>query len=93
MAGEMDREMIDKIDAVLDRVREPVSGLTIAQLGLVNRLRYLESSRRLAVYLCPVKRAKMCCTVLAGTLQIQTLDALTRELEQEFPDLAIEYVR
>ena len=93
MGGEMDREMISKIDAVLDRVREPVSGLTVAQLGLVTRLRYLERSRRLAVYLSSVKRAKMCCTVIAGTLQNQTLDTLTQELEREFPDLHVEYVR
>ena len=93
MAGQMDKGMIDRIDAVLDRVVEPVSGLTVAELGLVKRLRYLEGSGRLAVYLNPVGRAKMCCTLLAGTLQNQTLDTLTRELEDEFPDLAVEYVR
>jgi len=35
----MPPEMIAKIDAVLERVKDPESGLPIARLGLVKRLR------------------------------------------------------
>jgi len=38
----MDEEMKRKIDGVLERVKEPESGLSIAELGLVTKLRYTD---------------------------------------------------
>jgi len=43
----MNTEMIRKIDAVLERVKEPESGLSIAQLGLVAKLRYNPTKKKL----------------------------------------------
>ena len=38
-------EMARKIDVVLERVKEPESNLSIAQLGLVKRVRYNEEHK------------------------------------------------
>ena len=85
--------MTQKIDAVLNRVKEPESGLSIAQLGLVERLRYSEKEKQMFVFTCFVKpNHHYCCTVLQGLLISSVTDALTAEFKKEFPELSIELV-
>jgi metal-sulfur cluster biosynthetic enzyme len=85
--------MKQKIDSVLDRVKEPESGLSIAQLGLVERLRYNEQKKKLSVILSTIRPNRhQCCTVLQGLLISGTLSALTEEFKKEFPELTIEIV-
>ena len=87
----MTPEMKQKIDAVLDRVKEPVTGLSIAQLGLVKRLRYSESKKKLFVFFSAVnRRVPKCCKIIQGLLLSDILNALTEEFTKEFPELTIE---
>jgi len=89
----MEKRMIEKIDAVLDRVKEPESRLSIAQLGLVSKLRYSEKKRTLYVFTRGVKSSHHCCSmVIQGLLLSGTIKHLTEEFEKEFPDLSIEFV-
>ncbi len=82
-----------KIDAVLDRVKEPESGLSIAQIGLVEKLRYSEKDKTLIVFTSFIKpNHHYCCTVLQGLLLSSTIQRLTEEFQKEFPDLSIEFV-
>lgn len=82
--------MKKKLDTVLDRVKEPESGLSVSQLGLVERFRFIEKDRRLIVFKSRIRSSKGCCTVVANMLLHSTLKSLTQELETEFPDLRIE---
>jgi metal-sulfur cluster biosynthetic enzyme len=43
-------EMRQRIDAVVERVKEPESSVSIAQLGLVRKLRYSAENRKLSVF-------------------------------------------
>ena len=89
----MNAEMCRKIDAVLERVKEPVSGLSIAQLGLVEKIRYVEEKDKLFVFASFIRaNHHYCCTVLQGLLISGTLRHLTTEFQKEFPDLSIEFV-
>jgi metal-sulfur cluster biosynthetic enzyme len=89
----MTPKMKQKIDAVLDRVKDPETGLSIAQLGLVERLRYSESYQKLFVILKPVnRRVPKCCTIIQGLLLASILDATAKEFQREFPELVIEIV-
>lgn len=38
--------MIEKIDRVLERVKDPESGLPVSRLGLVKRFRYSEREKK-----------------------------------------------
>jgi metal-sulfur cluster biosynthetic enzyme len=90
----MTSKMKQKIDAVLDRVKEPVTGLPVAQLGLVERLRYSESKKKLFVFLnAENRRTPKCCKIIQGLLLSDILKALTEEFNKEFPELSIEIVR
>ena len=89
----MDLVMKQKIDKVLDRVKEPESGLSIAQIGLVKKLRYNPTRKKMYIFTSTIRHnRKQCCTVLQGLLISSTLNSLTEEFKKEFPDLAVEVV-
>ena len=89
----MDTAMKEKIDRVLNTVKEPETGLTMAQLGFVERVRYNEEKKKLTVFSCNLKsNRKICCTVIQGLLISGTIDSLTEAFQKEFPDLAVEVV-
>ena len=89
----MDAGMTKKIDGVLDRVKEPETGLSMSELGLVSRLRYSAKHKKLAVFTKPLDTNRhYCCTVLQGLLIKGTFERLTKEFQKEFPDLQIELV-
>jgi metal-sulfur cluster biosynthetic enzyme len=89
----MDAAMIEKIDTILDTVKEPETGLTMAQLGFVERIRYSEKQKKLTVFSCNLKpNHKSCCTVMQGLLISGTKNSLTEAFQDAFPDLSVEVV-
>jgi metal-sulfur cluster biosynthetic enzyme len=89
----MDAVMKEKIEKVLNTVKEPATGLTIAQLGFVERIRYSKAKKKLMVFSCNFKpHHKSCCTVLQGLFISGTKNSLTEAFQKEFPDLAVEVV-
>ena len=88
----IDKKMIRKIDSVLDRVQDAESKLSIAELGLIQRLRYSEAQRLLLVYTNPLGPTHGCCSLIGAAHFSATVDRLTTELEREFPDLKVEFV-
>lgn len=88
----MKPEMTKKIDAVLERVKEPESGLSVNELGLIARLRYSEKKKKLYIFTNPVTSPPGCCVIIAKLLQSATQKNLTEEFQKEFPDLSIEFL-
>ena len=84
--------MIRKIDSVLDNVKEPESGLSISQLGLIARVRYVEKNNKLYVFAHTFSNSHGCCTLLSLYEQLDTFRHLERELKKEFPEYSIEIV-
>ena len=85
--------MKEKIDRVLNTLKEPATGLTMAQLGFVERVRYSEKQKKLMVFFCNLKpNHKYCCAALQGMLISGTIDSLIEAFQKEFPDLAVEVV-
>jgi metal-sulfur cluster biosynthetic enzyme len=89
----MRSEMAKRIDAVLGRVKEPESQLSIAQLGLVKRVRYNQEHNTFYVFTNQLKtNHHYCCTIIQGLLVSSTLERLTEEFQKEFPEMSIEFV-
>ncbi len=88
----MDPDMIRKIDNVLDRVKEPESNLSVAELGIVRKFRYNESRRSLYIFTENYGSPKACCYLITKLLESETLSRLKKELKTEFPDLAVRFV-
>jgi len=87
----MDSAMKEKIDSVLDTVKEPETGLSMAQLGFVQRVRYNPDKKKLIVFSSNLKpNHKFCCTVIQGLLISSTITSLTEAFQKAFPDLEVE---
>jgi len=84
--------MIQKIDNVLDRVIEKESNLTVAQLGLVERVRYSEKQNKLYVFTKAIHSTHGCCTLLSLVQQSDTLQDLEDQFKQEFPEHWVQIV-
>ncbi len=90
----MTPEMIKKIDTVLDRVKDPESGLSVLHLGLVKRVRFSEAQKKLFVFTDFQSHMPDCktCVFIAKLVGENILRNLTVEFNLEFPDLEIEFV-
>ncbi len=88
----MTQTMIEKIDHVLDRVVEKESNLSVAQLGLVERVRYIEKQNKLYVFTKAIHSTHGCCTLLSLVQQSDTLQDLEDQFKQEFPEHWVQIV-
>lgn len=90
----MDPEMTDKIDAILGRVKDPESGLSLDRLGIVTRVRYNEEKREMYLFTDFAAHLPACntCRSIAVAIMSSLMRALKEEFEKEFPDIAIEFV-
>jgi metal-sulfur cluster biosynthetic enzyme len=81
-----------KIDSVLQRVKEPETRRSIAELNLVRLVRYSENEKRLIVFMAIAEPRSTCmvCSVVNEHLRSSIERNLSEELEQEFPDISIE---
>jgi len=84
----------EKIDAILKRVRDPESGLPIAELNLVQRVRV--SDEHSLIYLeIPFDQHTPGCLTCAGiamTIIVGIKRQLSEAFEQEFPGYTVEYI-
>lgn len=83
--------MRQKLQAVLERVKEPETNLSIDRLGLVERIRHHPVRNRLFVFLNPLRPAPACCTIMSGLLLDSTKRSLKEELCKEFPGITVEF--
>ena len=88
----MTQTMIQKIDNVLDRVIEKESNLSVAQLGLVERVRYSEKQNKLYVFTKAIHSTHGCCTLLSLVQQSDTLQDLEGHFRKEFPEHWVQIV-
>ena len=90
----MKPEMIQKIDAVLERVRDPESDLTVARLGLVQRVRYNEEKKALYVFTNFDSHVPRChtCRFIGAAVAARIFKDLKGAFEAEFPDLSVEFI-
>ena len=82
--------MKEKLQSVLERVKDPETNVAISELGLVERFRYYPEQKKLSVFLNPVRPGKVCCSIISSLLLTSTLKNLMNELQKEFPDFAVE---
>ncbi len=92
MADQIDDSMKQKIDAALDMVKEPESGLSVGEIGLVQKFRYVSSKSILYVYQNPIAPSKGCCIIMSGMLLEAVQKNLLDTLKKSFPELTIELV-
>ncbi|MCG8479555.1 MAG: iron-sulfur cluster assembly protein [Spirochaetales bacterium] len=93
-AARRDPAIQETIDDILGRVRDPESGLSVAALGLVRRVRVSAEHRH--VYLdAPFDTHTPTCLACAG-IAMTIIQGIRRELvsafEEAFPEYTIEFM-
>ncbi|HCM25292.1 MAG: hypothetical protein A2Z99_04930 [Treponema sp. GWB1_62_6] len=84
---ELDLSVRQKFDSVLDRLKEPQSELSFAELGLVKKISYHEPEKTIVAYLDVLTPRLECmaCSAVNGFV-LGTLERdLKVALEAEFP--------
>ena len=89
-----DPRVQEKIDQLLDRVKDPESGLSIADIGLVRRIR--GSDEHHLIYLdVPFDNHTPGCLACAG-IAMAIVASIRRELKEafegEFPGYTVEFI-
>ena len=85
--------MQDKIDLILDRVKDPESGLPISHLGVIERIRYNQARQELYIFanFQPHSPGCLACVGIAAALVDGIKRRLVSEFQAEFPDVAIQF--
>jgi metal-sulfur cluster biosynthetic enzyme len=88
---DMDLSVRKKFDDVIAKVKEPQSELSLADLGMVSKIRYFEKDKTIIVYLSANEPRSECpaCSVISGVVLAGIERDLIAELEVEFPGWAI----
>ena len=87
----MDKRIQKKIDGILDRVKEEQSGMSAAELGMVQKIRHNEKEKRLTIFLAPTGRQKACCSVMNMAFLEKLENQIKKEFENEFPGFSIRF--
>ena len=90
----VDKEMTEKLDRILDAVKDPESELPISRLGLVKKFRYSRKHRILYVFVDLFSHRPACRTCVGISMLIESsiTGNLKNALEKEFPELSIRIV-
>lgn len=90
---ELDPATRVKFDAVLARVKDPVSELSLSELNLVSKIRYSAKGKALAVSLAGSARGHECpaCAAMNGHVLSTIERLLSEELLKEFPGFTVEF--
>jgi len=94
VSAELPMDIRGKFDAILDRVKEPQSELSLAELGLVKKLTYFKAEKTIVAHMnygkpdaaeCPA------CRVATDMMK----DSIDRDLKaailEDFPGWTIEF--
>ncbi|PIE03906.1 MAG: hypothetical protein CSA76_07045 [Spirochaetales bacterium] len=90
----MDEEMKKRIDAVLDRVKDPESGYSVSELGLVQRLRYNDEKKEMYIFMDFLSHRPACmtCVGIASVIEDGIRRRLLEEFSSEFPEITPVFV-
>lgn len=90
----MDPEMSQKIQSILERIKDPESDLSVERLGIVKRVRYNEKKNEMYVFTDFLRHRPGCitCSGVAMAIMATLQRNLAEEFQKEFPNISIEFV-
>ncbi|WDP83878.1 MAG: hypothetical protein HUN05_00755 [Desulfobacter sp.] len=87
----MDPKIQNIIDSVLDKIMDSQSGMSVLSLGLVQKVRYNETEKKLIVFLNPMGKSKTCCSALNMTILADLEKKMESDFARAFPGFAISF--
>ncbi len=87
----MEEQMRNKLANLLDKVKEPKSGLTLNQLGIIEGIKHEPVTNKLIVVTDPSLTFKACCMVFNIYELGELENMIASELVKEFPGVQVEF--
>lgn len=87
----MEDWMKKKLSDLLNTVKEPKSGLTLQQLGIIEGIKHEPVTNKLIVVTDPVITSKACCMIFNMYEVGELEDMIASKLNQEFPGISVEF--
>jgi metal-sulfur cluster biosynthetic enzyme len=87
----MDEQMKNKLTHLLNTVKEPHSGLTLNQLGIIEGIKYDSLTNKLIVVTDPDTTSKACCMIFDLYKVGELEDMIASVFMREFPGMKIEF--
>jgi len=78
-----------KIDRILDSIKDPGSGLSIARLGLVKKIRVSMEQKKLTLFLKSISDPKACCAIMNYAVLEKLELQMKQSFQREFPGFEI----
>lgn len=88
-------EMADKFEAILKRVKEPETELSVSELNLVKRISFSETEKKFLIVMniaAPRNFPCLTCGVVTEQIRNTIERRLREEFLKEFPGYAVETV-
>lgn len=93
---ELKLDVRGKFDAILSRVKEPQSELSLAELGLVKKLTYIEADRTIVAYMNYASPGATTCPACSVATEMMK-DSIDRDLKEailaEFPGWTVRFAQ
>ncbi len=86
----MNPEIQKKIDAILDRVKDPQSGMSAAHMGLVAKIRVSEKMNQMTIFFNTLGKSNACCSALNMAVLSDIETEMAEEFSKEFPNFIIQ---
>ncbi len=87
----MTEEMKKKLSGILEKTVEPISDLSIADLGVVQGIKFNALSERFTVYLDMQRMSLVTGTFFFVTGDIEMEEILSRAIKNAFPGYTVRY--
>ena len=82
--------MIEKISEILDNIKEEETGLTLAQLDIIEKLRYIKEKKKFIVVKNLEKSRQGGIILLSTKVLNRIMNQLKEQLETAFPGHTVE---
>jgi metal-sulfur cluster biosynthetic enzyme len=91
---ELQMDVREKFDAILARVKEPQSELSLAELGLVKKMTYYKADKTIVVYMNFATQSPVSCPACFITTDMMK-DSVERDLKEailvDFPGWTVRF--
>nr|WP_319396180.1 hypothetical protein [uncultured Desulfobacter sp.] len=77
------------VDRILDHVKNPESGLSLAQLGLVKKVRVSAEQKKLTLFLKGISGPKACCAMINYVVLEHLELQIKQAFQRDFPGFEI----
>ncbi|GBD92411.1 hypothetical protein BMS3Abin04_03146 [bacterium BMS3Abin04] len=88
----MEKEMVKKITAILDKIKEKETGLSLAQLDIIEKLRYVKEKKKFIVLKNLEKSTQGGIILITNKALNRMMNELKEEMETAFPEHTVEVI-